>query len=63
MKKYQIVLIFIPMLFLIIGLSEKAQASSSLGTMYYLRNSITGGSADQVITYGKTTDKVLVGDW
>ena len=31
--------------------------------VYYFKNSISGGSADRVIGYGKPSDTVLVGDW
>ncbi|PJM74077.1 hypothetical protein CS006_02730 [Bifidobacterium primatium] len=33
------------------------------GNTYYFKYSITGGSADRVVGYGKANDTVLVGDW
>ncbi|MBM6979718.1 MAG: nuclease, partial [Actinomyces succiniciruminis] len=33
------------------------------GGQYHIKNSLTGGKADQVVIYGKPTDTVLVGDW
>src|SRR5690606_32440089 len=33
------------------------------GSTYHLKNSISGGVADQVVTYGRAGDDVLVGDW
>ena len=33
------------------------------GSDYYFKNSIAGGNADKVITYGRVNDAVLVGDW
>ena len=31
--------------------------------MFYFKNSLTGGNADTVITYGRDDDQVYVGDW
>ena len=36
---------------------------SSAGIAYYLKNSISGGRADTVTSYGRVSDRVLVGDW
>ncbi|MCD8109809.1 MAG: hypothetical protein LUE14_06880, partial [Clostridiales bacterium] len=33
------------------------------GNVYYIKNSIQPGDADTVITFGRRTDVVLVGDW
>jgi len=33
------------------------------GATFYIRNSNSGGNADQVVTYGRPGDVVLVGDW
>jgi L,D-peptidoglycan transpeptidase YkuD (ErfK/YbiS/YcfS/YnhG family) len=33
------------------------------GNTYYFKNSIAGGYSDKVISYGKSTDNVIVGDW
>lgn len=33
------------------------------GNVYYIKNSVTSGEADSVITYGKTTDTVFAGRW
>ncbi|MCD8365699.1 MAG: InlB B-repeat-containing protein, partial [Clostridiales bacterium] len=33
------------------------------GNTYYFSYSLKSGSADKVISYGKSTDEVLVGDW
>lgn len=33
------------------------------GAEYHVRNDLAGGPADQVVTYGRAGDVVLVGDW
>ena len=33
------------------------------GNRYYFKNSLSGGTADRVVAYGKPSDTVLVGDW
>ncbi|TNC21497.1 hypothetical protein FHE66_00065 [Georgenia sp. 311] len=33
------------------------------GREYHVKNSLSGGPADQVIVYGRERDRVLVGDW
>ena len=33
------------------------------GNVFYFKNSLTGGNADTVITYGRDDDQVYVGDW
>ncbi|MGO5319728.1 Ig-like domain-containing protein, partial [Bifidobacterium boum] len=33
------------------------------GNMYYVRNSLSGGSPDLKVEYGLSSDQVLVGDW
>ena len=33
------------------------------GREYHVRNSMTGGDADVVVSYGQPRDRVLVGDW
>ena len=31
--------------------------------MYYLKNTIAGGTADSTFAYGRSTDVTFVGDW
>ncbi|MFT9009717.1 MAG: hypothetical protein ABF431_09425, partial [Bifidobacterium sp.] len=33
------------------------------GNVYYFKDSLTGGQADETLVYGKATDDVVVGDW
>jgi uncharacterized protein YtpQ (UPF0354 family) len=33
------------------------------GNTYYFKNSVSGGDADSVVSYGRASDVVLVGDW
>lgn len=33
------------------------------GATYHFKNSFSGGSADRVVTYGRTGDSVYLGDW
>ena len=33
------------------------------GSTYYIRRTLSGGAADEVIAYGRADDTVLVGDW
>ena len=52
------------------GLQELPQVASHADTLvvrrgntFYFKNSLSGGSADKVVVYGKLGDTVLVGDW
>src|SRR5690606_16243478 len=33
------------------------------GSVYHLKNSVSGGDADSVVSYGRQRDQVIVGDW
>ncbi|MCD8109540.1 MAG: hypothetical protein LUE14_05510, partial [Clostridiales bacterium] len=33
------------------------------GNVYYFKNDFSSGDADLVITYGRSADEVVVGDW
>ncbi|MCC8081986.1 MAG: N-acetylmuramoyl-L-alanine amidase [Lachnospiraceae bacterium] len=39
------------------------EVTYSPGCTYYFKNSISSGSADFIVFYGRSTDEVLVGDW